>query len=66
MENTEYCAEFFETPKTDSISAYYISKVPATDGGVYFDHLEQFVISFKTFEKIPRKIPCFPDCVLLA
>ena len=35
---------------------------------------EQFGVSFKTFEKIPRnvprkiprKIPCFPDCVLLA
>ena len=28
-----------------------ISKAPQTHTGVYFDHLEHFVISFKTFEK---------------
>ena len=33
---------------------------------VYFDHLEQLGISFKTFKQIPRKIPCFPDYILLA
>ena len=47
----------------------YVSKYPPTHGGVYFDHLEQFGISFKTFEKIPRNvprnIPCFQYCVIL-
>ena len=42
-----------------------ISKDPPTHGGVYFDHLEQFGISFQTFEKIPRNAQCFPDCVIL-
>ena len=46
------------------------SKDPPTHGGVYFEHLEQFGISFKTFKNItrnvPREIPCFPDYVLLA
>ena len=44
----------------------YVSKCPPTHRGVYLDHLEQFRTSFKTFEKIPQSIPCFPDCFLLA
>ena len=43
----------------------YISNDPPTDGGVYFDHLKQFGISFKTFQKIPRNVSCFPDCFIL-
>ena len=35
----------------------------------YFEHLEQFGVSFKTFKKfprnVPRKIPRFPYCVIL-
>ena len=45
----------------------YISNYPPTDGGVYFDHLEQFGISFKTFKKfcgIFCRSFCFPDCVI--
>ena len=47
----------------------YIYNGPQTHRGVCLDHLEPFRINFKTFEKIPwnvpRKIPCFPDCVIL-
>ena len=47
-----------------------ISKNHPTHRWVYLDHLEQFGISLKTFETIPRnvpqKIPCFPECVLFS
>ena len=33
----------------------YVSKDPPTHKGVYFDHSEQFGISFKTFKKIRGK-----------
>ena len=36
----------------------YISNDPPIDGGVYFDHMKQFGISFL------RQIPCFPDWVI--
>ena len=35
----------------------YISNDPPTHGGVYFDHLEQFAISFMTLEKLPGNVP---------
>ena len=31
-------------------------KDPPIHGGLYFDNLEQFGVSFKTFEKIPRNV----------
>ena len=44
-----------------SYNVNYISKDPPTHGGVYFNHVEQFGVSFKTFEKILRNVPCFRD-----
>ena len=44
-----------------SYQLIYISKDPPTHGWIYLDHLDQFEISFKTFEKNPWKIPCFPE-----
>ena len=37
----------------------YVSKDPSTHGGVYFDHLEQFGVSFKTFKEILWNVLCF-------
>ena len=42
----------------------FVSTDPQTHGRVYFDHLEQFWINFKTFEKF-RSMFRFRDSVIL-
>ena len=41
------------------LPAKLLFKDPPTHGGVYLDHLEQFGVSVKTFEKIPRNVSVF-------
>ena len=42
---------FLKVLKLIPYQVNYISNDPPTDGEVYFDHLEQFGISFKTLKK---------------
>ena len=59
----------FRVIQSVSYQLNYIYNDPQTHRGVCLDPLEPFRIKFRTFEKIlrnvPRKIPCFPDCVIL-
>ena len=60
--------EFHQKFRVFQIVSYqlkYISNDPPTHGGLYLDSLEQFGVSFETFEKIPRNVPCFADSVIL-
>ena len=61
--------EFRQKIPVSQIVSYqlnYVSKDPLTHGGVYFAHLEQFGVSFKTLEKImlkvTRKNQCYQEC----